>query len=49
MVRASSVGSPSVGGKHDSQPVMIKVLEAVGEPADFLDDQVESPMFVKSG
>jgi hypothetical protein len=30
MVRASSVGSPAVGGKHDSQPTMIKVLEFVG-------------------
>jgi hypothetical protein len=30
MVRASSVWSPSVGGKHDSQPIMIKVFESVG-------------------
>jgi hypothetical protein len=29
MVRASSVESPTVGGKHYSQPIMIKVLESV--------------------
>ena len=41
MVRAGSVGSSSIGGKHDPQPIMIKISEAVGEPADLLDDQVD--------
>jgi hypothetical protein len=30
MVRGSSVWSPSIVGKHDSQPVVIKVCESVG-------------------
>ena len=41
MVRARSIGSPSIGGKHDSQPIVIKVFESVGEPADLFDDQVD--------
>jgi hypothetical protein len=41
MVQASSAGSPSVGGEHDPQPVMIKVLEAVSQPTDLFDDQVD--------
>ena len=34
----------AVSGEHDPQPMMIKVSEAVGQPTDLLDDQVESPM-----
>jgi hypothetical protein len=34
MVGASLVGPLSVGGQHDSQPVVIKVFESVGEPAN---------------
>jgi hypothetical protein len=30
MVLTSSVGSPSVGGEHDPQSIVIKVFEAVG-------------------
>ena len=41
MVRAGSVGSPSISGKHDPQPIMIKISEAVGEPADLFVDQVD--------
>jgi hypothetical protein len=41
MVRAGSVGSSSIGGKHDPQPIMIKISEAVGEPADLFGDQVD--------
>jgi hypothetical protein len=41
MVRSSPVGSPSIGGKLDSQPIMIKILEPVGQPADLFDDQVD--------
>jgi hypothetical protein len=41
MVRAGSIGSPSIGGKHDPQPIMIKISEAVGEPADLFGDQVD--------
>jgi hypothetical protein len=44
MVWVSSIGTPSVGSKHDPQPVMIKVFEAVGEPTNLFDDEVESPM-----
>jgi hypothetical protein len=30
MVGASLVGPLSVGGQHDSQPIVIKVFESVG-------------------
>ena len=30
MVGACSIWSPSVGGQHDSQPIVIKVFESVG-------------------
>ena len=39
-----SVRPSAVGGEHDSESVVIKIFEAVGESADLLDDQVESPM-----
>jgi hypothetical protein len=38
---SGSVGPSPVGGEHDSQPIMIKVSETVGQPSDFLDDQVD--------
>jgi len=41
MVRASSVGSASVCGEHDPQPVMIEVLEAVSQTTDLFDDQID--------
>jgi hypothetical protein len=41
MVGACLVGPSSVGGQHDSQPIMIKVFESVGEATDFFDDQVD--------
>jgi hypothetical protein len=41
MVRASSVGAAAVGGKHDSEPIVIKVFESVGQSADLFDDQVD--------
>jgi hypothetical protein len=44
MVGACLVGPSSVGGQHDSQPIVIKVFESVGQSTDFFDDQVESPM-----
>jgi hypothetical protein len=31
----------AVGGEHDSESVVIKIFEAVGEPADLFDDQVD--------
>ena len=36
-----SVGPSAVGGEHDSEPVVIKISEAVGQSADLLDDQVD--------
>jgi hypothetical protein len=36
-----SVRSSTVGGEHDSESVVIKVFEAVGQSADLLDDQVD--------
>ena len=41
MVGACLVGPSSVGGQHDSQPIMIKVFQSVGEATDFFDDQVD--------
>ena len=41
MVRASSVGAAAVGGEHDSEPIVIKVFEAVGQSAVLFDDQVD--------
>lgn len=41
MVGACLVGPSSVGGQHDSQPIMIKVFESVGEATDFFDDEVD--------
>jgi hypothetical protein len=38
---ACRVGPSSVGGQHDSQPIMVKVFESVGEATDFFDDQVD--------
>jgi len=35
------VGSSSVGGEHDAEPVVVEVSEAMGQPSDFLDDQVD--------
>ena len=36
-----SVRPSAVGGEHDSESVVIKILEAVGQSADLLDDQVD--------
>jgi hypothetical protein len=36
-----SVRPSAVGGEHDSESVVIKIFEAVGQPADLLDDQVD--------
>ena len=36
-----SLRSSAVGGEHDSESVVIKVFEAVGQSADLLDDQVD--------
>jgi hypothetical protein len=44
MVSAFAVVACPVCGKQDPEPVMIKVFESVGEPANLFDDQVESPM-----
>ena len=41
MVGVCLVGPSSVCGQHDSQPIMIKVFESVGQAADFFDDQVD--------
>ena len=41
MVGACLVGPSSVGGQHDSQPIVIKVFESVGQSTDFFDDQVD--------
>jgi hypothetical protein len=41
MVGACLVGASSVGGQHDSQPIVIDVFESVGQSADFFDDQVD--------
>jgi hypothetical protein len=40
MVRVRAVGPSSVGGEHYPESVVVEVFEAVGEAADFFDDQV---------
>jgi hypothetical protein len=37
----SSVWSPSVCREHDPQPIVIKILESVGQAADVFNDQVD--------
>ena len=37
---SGSVGPSPVGDEHDAEPVVIEISEAVGQPSDFLDDQV---------
>jgi hypothetical protein len=41
MVRVRAVGPSSVGGEHYPESVVVEVFEAVGEAADFFDDQVD--------
>jgi hypothetical protein len=41
MVSAFAVVACPVCGKQDPEPVMIKVFESVGEPANLFDDQVD--------
>jgi hypothetical protein len=36
-----SVRPSAVGGEHDSESVVIKIFEAVGQSADLFDDQVD--------
>jgi hypothetical protein len=36
-----SVRLSAVGGEHDSESVVIKIFEAVGQSADPFDDQVD--------
>ena len=36
-----SVRPSAVGGEHDSESVVIKIFEAVGQSANLLDDQVD--------
>jgi hypothetical protein len=38
---STSVGPSAVGGEHDSESVVIKIFEAVGQSADLLDEQVD--------
>ena len=37
----SSIGPLAVGGEQYSEPVVVELSEAVGEPADLFDDQVD--------
>ena len=36
-----SVGPSPVGGEHDAEPVVIEISEAMCQPSDFLDNQVD--------
>lgn len=38
---SSSVGPSPIGGEHDAEPVVIEISESMGQPSDFLDDQVD--------
>ena len=42
MGRSGSVGPSPVRCQHDPEPVVVEVSEAVGEPADLLDDEMAS-------
>ena len=41
MGRSISVRPSAVGGEHDSESVVIKIVEAVGQAAHLLDDQAD--------